>query len=110
LARVAAALACFRTKTGHYPSSLKELAPAILPTAPLDPYSGQPFVYERRGDGYLLYSVFENGVDDRGSDVEEPIIAGEWVEPDSFTQPLPNEADLVIRLPLSPANWRAQAK
>jgi hypothetical protein len=32
----------------------------------IDPYSGNPFVYRRKGKGFLLYGVGEDGVDDGG--------------------------------------------
>ncbi len=66
------------------------------------PYTGQPFVYQRRGDGYLLYSLHENGVDDGGDDAEQPIVGGEWIDDADFRQPDRDASDLVIRLPLPP--------
>ncbi|HMO85420.1 MAG TPA: hypothetical protein PKC18_10925, partial [Lacipirellulaceae bacterium] len=59
LVRIAAALALHRAATGQYPATLDELVPATLAGVPLDPYRNEPPAYERRGDGYLLYSVFE---------------------------------------------------
>jgi hypothetical protein len=36
---------------------------------PIDPYSDRPLVYRRTDDGYLLYSVGSNRVDDGGQRV-----------------------------------------
>jgi hypothetical protein len=101
LVKVAAALALQRARTGAYPTKLDELVPAALPVMPLDPFSGKPLIYQPRGDGYLLYSVFKNGVDDGGSDAFSAIEKGEWVSPEAYTPDM-DAADLVIRLPLSP--------
>ena len=98
LTTVAAALAVYRTQNGSYPESLEELSPKILPVVPLDLYSTKPFIYERIDEGYLLYSVFENGLDDGGTDHNCEIINGEWVEqePEDFDR---DASDLVIRVP-----------
>jgi hypothetical protein len=110
LMKVAAALAVKRAETGQYPESLNELTPNILPVVPNDPYSGKPLIYKRRGEGYLLYSVFQNGVDDSGSDAFSPIVHGEWTADPEFTPPDPSAADLVIRLSLPPPKWPVQLK
>jgi hypothetical protein len=47
LAAVGAALRIHLARTGEYPETLEELAPAILPTVPLDPCTDQPYLYER---------------------------------------------------------------
>lgn len=85
LTRTAAALAVYRARHGEYPDELAALVPDVLPELPLDLYSEKPFIYERKSDGgYLLYSVFENGVDDGGTDIGK------------------DQADLVIRVPVPP--------
>ncbi len=67
LHQVAAALAVHRLERGAYPEQLDELVPGLLKTVPIDPY-GRPLVYRRTDqEGYLLYSLGVNGVDDRGS-------------------------------------------
>ncbi|MEM8864857.1 MAG: hypothetical protein AAGF31_04855 [Planctomycetota bacterium] len=102
LAITAAALAVYRAEHGEYPAVLDDLVPKVLEELPIDLYSGKPFLYERKADGgYLLYSVFENGVDDGGDDHGGEIIAGDWVEerPLGFDA---EQADLVIRVPLPP--------
>lgn len=41
---------------------------------PLDPCSGQPFVYRREGGGFLLYSVGTDGADPGGLSTENDVI------------------------------------
>ncbi len=101
---VTAALAVYRIEHGEYPEQLDELVPSVLPKLPIDLYSNKPFLYERRGNGYLLYSVFENGADDGGTDQSGEIIAGEWLEEQSgdndYSNSDPSNSDLVIRVPM----------
>ncbi len=61
-----AAVRRFRLVTGRWPQSLDELVGEYLHDAPIDPFSGRPLVYRRTPDGFLLYSVGANGVDDGG--------------------------------------------
>lgn len=68
LTLVAAMLALHRVKNGAYPKALANLVPAYDKDVPLDRYSGQPLIYRREGNGYILYSVGENGQDDGGKD------------------------------------------
>ncbi len=99
MTRVAAALAVYRAEHDEYPEKLTDMVPGILPKMPLDMYSDQPFIYERKSDGgYVLYSVFENGVDDGGTDFGGEIVDGEWVEeqPENVDY---GASDLVIRVP-----------
>lgn len=107
MTRVAAALAVYRAEQGEYPDTLDALVPDILAVMPLDVYSGQPFLYERKPDGgYLLYSVFENGKDDGASDLGGDIVRGEWKteeqEQDGTQEDRVdyNESDMVIRVPV----------
>lgn len=100
LTKLAAALAVYRGEHGEYPDQLASLVPNVLSTLPADLYSGKPCIYQRQEDGgYLLYSVFENEVDDSGTDMEGEIIEGEWVEeqPEDFDY---SESDIVIRVPM----------
>ena len=98
LTRVTAAMAVFRSANDVYPETLAALVPVCLDSMPTDLYSGKPFLYECRGDGYLLYSVFENGTDDNGTDGSWGIVDGEWVTlRDSSSDP--DMSDLVVRLP-----------
>jgi hypothetical protein len=105
LTRIAAALAIFRARTGAYPETLAELVPSILQAVPADLYSNQPPIYRRRGTGYVLYSVFQNGVDDGGQDFSGEIIDGEWVDEDDPEMLDPKQSDYVIRIPRP--SWRS---
>lgn len=67
LARFALACELFRSARGQYPERLEELAPEFLPEIPPDPFTGKPFVYKRKGKGFIVYSVGENLKDDGGA-------------------------------------------
>lgn len=68
LTTTAIALARYRLRHGNYPPDLNALVPDLLPAAPRDPADGAPLRYRRAGEnGYLLYSVGEDLVDDGGS-------------------------------------------
>lgn len=101
LTRMAAALAVWRSGKGrgNYPERLEDLVPEILAKMPTDPFTGKPFVYERRGDGYLLYSLGPNEKDDRGTAYNAPIVNGEWCDDTSHLEK-PDATDLVVRLPI----------
>ena len=100
LTRMAAALAAWRSGKGRgqYPQRLDELVPDILPKVPHDPFTNEPLVYQRRGNGYLLYSLGANGLDDGGTDDSGSIVNGEWM-PDSKPHTA-TDGDVVIRLPI----------
>ena len=104
LARTAAALAAWKADRAAgeepYPETLDALVPQYLPAVPLDSFTETPFIYERRGDGYLLASVGQNGVYDGGNDVHGWIVGGEW---QMAKQDVDWEkADLVVRMPVPP--------
>jgi hypothetical protein len=69
------------------------------PGLPTDPFCGGPFVYERRGAGYLLSSIGQNGRDDGGTDYSAPIVAGEWAKESPHLGDA-KTTDVVVRLPL----------
>jgi hypothetical protein len=48
------------------PDSLDVLVPDYLDRVPLDPFDGQPLRYRRVGEGFVVYAVGENLVDDGG--------------------------------------------
>ncbi len=49
-----------------YPKALAELSPQFLADLPADPFSGRSLIYRRLPDGYQMYSVGEDGIDDGG--------------------------------------------
>lgn len=102
LSRTAVALA--QWKLDHeadgppYPGRLDDLVPEYLPSMPNDPFSDAPLIYERRGDGYLLASVGQNGIYDGGVDLEGWIGGGEWHDtPQKVNR---DKCDHVIRMPV----------
>jgi hypothetical protein len=66
LCGMAIALKKYKGMHGGYPDALTSLVPVFLETLPQDPFCGEPYCYRREGDGFLLYSVGDNGVDDGG--------------------------------------------
>jgi type II secretory pathway pseudopilin PulG len=81
---VAFALAWYRREHGHYPNELAVLAPNYLKKIPHDLFSGTPLIYRPKKDGYLFYSVGQNGKDE----------GGRW-----FDDTPPGD-DLAVRMPL----------
>lgn len=81
-----AALACerFRRANGRYPQSLRELVSSHLSSVPLDPFSGDPILYLPRDDGFTLYSIGNDRVDDGGT---RDGSARDW-----GSKPVPDEA------------------
>ena len=65
---VACALERYRLEKGVYPRELKELLPGFMATIPNDVVTGQPPKYRpnQHQDGYLLYSLGFDRVDDGG--------------------------------------------
>ncbi len=81
-----------RRNTGQLPSTLAELVPEFLDAVPIDPMDGQPLRYVLNDDGYLLYSVGRNRVDDGG-------VMGDERLDEVFSVKLPDRQQ-----PASPAN------
>ncbi len=71
LTKAAMALAVWMAEKGSYPESLDALVPSHLAVIPDDLFVNKPVRYQRRGKGYLLYSVGPNMKDDGGSDDRE---------------------------------------
>ncbi len=57
---------------GGYPATLDELVPEYLATVPTDPFGDRPLTYRRTADGYQLYSLGPNRVDDGGQKHQQP--------------------------------------
>ncbi len=63
----ALALSAYKHQHGAYPETLSALVPEYLSAIPIDPFSDEPLCYRLdERDGYVLYSVGENGIDDGG--------------------------------------------
>ncbi len=67
LTRTALALEAHRIEKGTYPDALTDLVPGHLAALPVDHFDDQPLIYRRAGEGYVLYSVGANGLDDGGT-------------------------------------------
>ncbi len=66
LTKLAFALAEYRARHGSYPAKLADLVPKYVAVVPKDIFSGGALHYKPQADGYLLYSVGPNGIDDGG--------------------------------------------
>ena len=64
--RLGLALEIYRARFGSYPNSLNALVPDILVKLPLDPFTGNSFLYRISEAELAVYSVGENGIDDGG--------------------------------------------
>lgn len=60
------ALVAYRADHAAYPENLNALVPKYIHEVPNDLYNEQALNYKRQGEGFLLYSVGENGADDGG--------------------------------------------
>lgn len=61
------ALRRFWRSNNDYPQALEELVPELLSAVPLDPFADHVLTYKKLPEGYLLYSVGYDRVDDSGS-------------------------------------------
>lgn len=66
MAGLACALERYRIAKGMYPEKLDALLPDFLQKLPHDACDGQPFRYRLNDEGYLLYSIGVDRVDDGG--------------------------------------------
>jgi hypothetical protein len=60
------ALRLYKHQKATHPNELADLVPAFLTSVPIDPYSGDPLIFRRTDENYLLYSVGRDGDDDGG--------------------------------------------
>jgi hypothetical protein len=63
LMQIGLAVEQYQMQHGECPETLEEIAPTLGGTLPLDPFTGQPFVYEPREDGFTLYSARGSVID-----------------------------------------------
>ncbi|MBA4066465.1 MAG: hypothetical protein C0501_22690 [Isosphaera sp.] len=81
---LAFALAAYRADEGKYPARLADLAPRYLPAVPDDVFAGKPLTYRVEDNGYLFYSIGQDGKDDGGRSFDDD----------------PRGDDLRVRMPL----------
>lgn len=65
---IAIELRVYKARHGKYPDTLKELALNTTHELPLDPFTGQSYIYRKEKEGFIVYSVGANLKDDRGED------------------------------------------
>jgi hypothetical protein len=81
---IASALEIFRQRAGKYPEVLAELTPKFIEKVPHDVVTGGSMRYEKRGDGYILYSIGWDLKDDL-----KPILADQRASlADIFSNPI----------------------
>jgi hypothetical protein len=84
--RICFALEMYQRDNGRYPDNLDALTPKYLKSIPQDLFAEKPLIYKPTADGYLLYSVGVNGVDDGGRGDDDD----------------PKGDDIVVRMPSKP--------
>jgi len=66
LARLGLLVEQYHARHRTYPESLAAIADGLDGQVPIDPFTGEPLHYRPREDGFALYSVGANRVDDGG--------------------------------------------
>jgi hypothetical protein len=66
------AMELYRRAAGYWPGELQDLVPQYLPNLPGDPFARRPLVYRRQADGFRLYSVGPDALDDGGRFSNDP--------------------------------------
>ncbi|MEI6473993.1 MAG: hypothetical protein WCO75_01235, partial [Planctomycetota bacterium] len=56
----------YRRAHGAWPGAASDLVPAFMATVPEDPWSGKPVLMSSDADGFRIWSIGRDGVDDRG--------------------------------------------
>jgi len=65
-AQIGLARKIYKNQKGHFPEEIAALVPDILEKEPIDPFTGNPFIYKLQEDGFVIYSVGSNEKDDEG--------------------------------------------
>ena len=79
IARQAIALKQYKAAHGEYPPDLQTLVPERTKDLPLDPFSGKLFQYRREGEGFILYSLWDDFKDDGGKPWDKTTKKGDYV-------------------------------
>jgi hypothetical protein len=66
LAEMAMYLKQYKRRTGSYPEKLDAIVPECIQELPVDPFTGTPYIYRKEAEGFVMYSVGVNVVDDGG--------------------------------------------
>jgi len=70
--RIVAGLNSYKLATGSWPERVTALESDYLATVPLDPFSGEAFIYKAGKGEWILYSIDWNLKDDGGADGDYP--------------------------------------
>jgi len=65
-ARIGMACKIFKNLYGDFPDELSELSSGILGEIPVDPFTGNPYIYRKGDSGFIVYSVGSNQKDEGG--------------------------------------------
>lgn len=57
----------YRLATGKIPAGWSDIVPSFLPAVPVDPYDRNPLRWKNTPTGFVIYSIWMNGVDDGGA-------------------------------------------
>jgi hypothetical protein len=68
VAATAVAVERFRLQHDRLPENLEQLAPEFLAAVPTDPFDGKPLRYVAGENGYTVYSIGRDGVDNGGKE------------------------------------------
>ena len=71
---ISLAICQFRSKTGKVPQTLGELVPEYVTEMPQDSFSNQPLNYRANDNGFKIYSVGIDGVDDDGKKPKDIVV------------------------------------
>jgi len=96
LAKAALMLNLYRTVHGSYPERLNDVATQLVGRVPDDFCSGEPLRYRKIENGYQLYSVGLNGIDDGGR------MRQEWAGVGKLGLPRHVWDDIRMSMPLEP--------
>ena len=78
----------YRRAHGAWPNAASDLVPAFMATVPEDPWSGKPVLMSSDADGFRIWSIGRDGVDDRGDlTICIPAVLGEHPGESASTNP-----------------------
>ena len=78
----------YRRAHGAWPNAASDLVPAFMATVPQDPWSGKPVLMSSDADGFRIWSIGRDGVDDRGDlTICIPAVLGEHPGESASTNP-----------------------
>ena len=69
--RTVLALERYRTSRGTLPDNLTDLCPVFLESVPEDPYDSRPLRYKKLPEGYVVYSIGGDCVDNGGTQTDK---------------------------------------